>query len=274
MTHVFIPHSEPPLPHIYCEENISDALADYIIKISKQSIQQHGKFIIAVSGGSLPRQLKGLVKRKDEIDWSGWYVFLADERLVPLDHMDSNYHLLQKEFLQYVPIPKDQIYPINTSLLDDPEALSDDYMERLRQVFAAKNAVKFPVFDLILLGVGLDGHTCSLFPNHPLLEETMVWIAPILDSPKPPPQRITLTLPVLNHAHHIIFICTGKDKQDILRRVLSKEHEHLPVTMVRPKHGHLIWFLDKMAAFGLDQLDTIVPITSYSNESCDDNKVH
>jgi 6-phosphogluconolactonase len=110
------------------------------------------------------------------------------------------------------------------------------------------NSVKFPVFDLLLLGVGPDGHTCSLFPNHPLLKESVGWVAYIGDSPKPPPRRITFTLPVVNHAHNIAFVATGEGKQDVLKEIIEDPESKLPSALVQPVTGKLYWFLDDAAA--------------------------
>lgn len=118
-----------------------------------------------------------------------------------MDHEDSNYYLCHQEFFSKVPeLKRSQIHTIDESLLDDPEELSDAYEKQLVQAFAGKESVRNPVFDLILLGMGPDGHTCSLFPGHELLTEKDRWVAPIEDSPKPPAKRITVTYPVVSCA--------------------------------------------------------------------------
>ena len=119
-----------------------------------------------------------------------------------------------------------------------------------------KDSARFPVFDLILLGMGPDGHTASLFPDHPLLVEEDRWVAPIDDSPKPPPQRITLTFPVINHAARIGFVAAGKEKKEILKAVLDSPNDkgsNLPASRVRPSYpGHLFWFVDDQASEGVE----------------------
>jgi 6-phosphogluconolactonase len=268
----FASHGSSSQPIIYEPTDFTGALADHVAKVAQKAIARHDRFTVAISGGSLPSQLSGLLKPaiRDTLDWSRWHVFLADERLVPHDHADSNYRLIKEHLLEHVPIPSSQVYPINESLLNQPEEAADDYMKVLQRVFAAKDSVKFPVFDLILLGMGPDGHTCSLFPNHELLHERIAWVASITDSPKPPPERITLTLPVLNHAHHATFVCAGTSKRDALRHILAKPEtevdpaQHpLPAARVHPVHGKLVWILDHAAAEALADIESVVSISQY-----------
>ena len=186
-------------------------------------------------------------------------VFYADERIVPLNHEDSNHGLCQTHLWSKVSIPKENIHTIDPSLIDaaaaDPpnedalEEIADAYEQQLIHEFAQKDSARFPIFDLILLGVGPDGHTASLFPGHPLLSEDDRWVAYITDSPKPPPRRITLTLPVLNHAARVAFVAAGAGKADTLHTVLDKPEEGLPASRVRPiTPGHVYWFVDDAAA--------------------------
>ena len=130
---------------------------------------------------------------------------------MPLDHEDSNYRLVKEEWLDHIPsdMGRPKVHPIDVNHLDNTQELADQYQEELMGSFAAKDSVKLPIFDLLLLGCGPDGHTCSLFPNHELLRESDAWVAAIEDSPKPPPRRITLTLPVVTHGNKIAFVATG-----------------------------------------------------------------
>lgn len=175
-------------------------------------------------------------------------IFFADERIVPLDHEDSNYNLCKQEFFSKTPLKASQIHTIDEKLLDDPEELSDEYEKQLADAFAGKESVRHPVFDLILLGMGPDGHTCSLFPNHPLLKEKDRWVAPIEDSPKPPSKRITLTLPVLNKAHRAAFILAGEGKQEMLSKALDQPELGLPASLVRPSPPGDVYYLTDDAA--------------------------
>jgi 6-phosphogluconolactonase len=143
----------------------------------------------------------------------------------------------------------EKISNLNQTLEDLFSEVVHDYEQKLINVFAGINSVKFPVFDLLLLGIGPDGHTCSLFPNSSELDEPTLWVTYVDDSPKPPPRRITLTLPVINHAHNVVFVATGKGKQDVLRDILQKdENKNLPASLVKPVNGNLYWFLDEEAA--------------------------
>ncbi|KAG8751204.1 suppressor of los1-1, partial [Ceratobasidium sp. 428] len=215
---LFCLHSAPSMPSSHTPQapimysfssssSLIDSLAEFIVKSQSEAIEKRNKFTVALSGGSLPKMLKGLIGRRD-IPWDKWYIYFADERLVPLDHEDSNYGLCKKEFLSHVPIPEKNIHAIDTSILDDALEVADSYEKILIQEFAQKDSARFPVFDLILLGMGPDGHTCSLFPGHELLSENDRWVAEIEDSPKPPPRRITFTFPVLNHASKCTFVAS------------------------------------------------------------------
>ena len=175
-------------------------------------------------------------------------VFFADERIVPLNHEDSNYKLCNDEFFSKTPLQKSQIHTISEKDLDDPEEVADEYEKQLAEAFAGKESVRHPVFDLILLGMGPDGHTCSLFPGHELLREKSRWVAPIEDSPKPPPKRITLTVPVLNKAHRVAFVLTGEGKQEMLSKTLDQPQLGLPASLIRPSPPGDVYFLCDDAA--------------------------
>jgi len=229
-------------------QELVTSLAEYIIKAQTDAIEKKNKFSIAISGGSLPKQLGGLVGHS-AARWDKWHVYFSDERAVPFDDPDSNYKLVNDEFLSKVTIPEANIHRINTELLGDLDELADEYESQLIQSFAAKDSARFPVFDVIMLGMGPDGHTASLFPDHALLSETTGWVVPIDDSPKPPPRRITLTLPVINHAARVVFVATGAGKQDTLKTILDEPEKGLPCSRVRPAFpGTLHWFVDDAAS--------------------------
>ncbi|KAJ3483412.1 hypothetical protein NLI96_g6335 [Meripilus lineatus] len=249
----------PSAPIVYSFESfdtLQDSLSKFIIRAQRDSIEKKGRFTVAISGGSLPKQLNGLIGRAG-VKWDKWHVFYADERVVPLDHEDSNHKLCLDQLFSKVPIPQDQIHTIDYSLADDLENLADDYEQQLIREFASRDSARFPIFDLILLGVGPDGHTASLFPGHELLSEEDRWVAYITDSPKPPPKRITLTYPVINHASRVAFVASGANKADVLKTVLDEPNVGLPASRVRPiTPGQVYWFLDDPAASQLQYTKT------------------
>ncbi|KAI9324699.1 6-phosphogluconolactonase [Zopfochytrium polystomum] len=240
---------------------VSAALDTLVASLSAAAIAARGTFTVAISGGSLPETLAAVLAKNPTVDFARWHVFLADERCVPLDHKDSNFRLVKQTLLDKLPAarapPAANLHPLDPVLaVKDPASCAAQYARQLAAVFggdpAAPDAGRHPpVFDLILLGIGPDGHTCSLFPDHPLLQEDSVWVAPITDSPKPPPTRITLTFPVLNAARSVVFVTTGDNKADVLVEILE-DNKPLPARLVKPANG-AIWYLDTGAASKLPQ---------------------
>ena len=242
-------------------DTLARTLRSYIILCQKAGFERHAAFKVAVSGGSLPSTLakalldRGIGSSEDVIDFSKWEIFFADERAVPLTHDDSNYKLLKDELLDKIPdqMGKPTVHPIDIKYLDDVQEMADQYQQELMGSFASKDSVKVPIFDLLLLGCGPDGHTCSLFPNHELLRESDAWVAAIEDSPKPPAARITLTLPVVVHGIKIAFVATGQGKQGILKQILdTEEGRSLPCSLVNEGGGEKVsWFTDSKAVDGV-----------------------
>ncbi|CAI0452598.1 unnamed protein product [Linum tenue] len=237
------------------EEDLAVSLAKYTADLSDKFGKERGSFTVVVSGGSLIKSLRKLLEPPyiDSIEWSKWHVFWVDERVVPKDHDDSNYKLAFDLFLSQVPILPGNVYAINDAL--SAEGAADDYETCLKHlvnsgVIAKSEASGFPKFDLQLLGMGPDGHVASLFPGHPLCKESKKWVTHILDSPKPPPERITFTFPVINSSANIALVVCGGGKADVVQRALGnsgKNEEPLPCQLVSPE-GELKWFLDKSAA--------------------------
>ena len=232
------------------KEELGQAVASLIARLSAQAIGDRGRFTVALSGGSLPKIVGPPLAsepQRGQIDWPAWHVFWADERCVPLDHPDSNFRLARQHLFDRVKIPTAQIYPIDDSF--EPDITAKAYEAVLKQFFQPEPG-RPPRFDLILLGMGEDGHTPSLFPGHPLLDETARGVAAVFDSPKPPPERITLTLPVINQARHVIFVTAGGGKADILAQVLAPDDpaKKVPAQLVHPTAGELFWFVDQAAA--------------------------
>ena len=246
------------LPKVYSyptNDELSSGVAEYVLKAQSSALSRHPKFRIAVSGGSLPSILASpALINNPSVRWSKWEIFFADERAVPLSHPDSNYRLLKSVLLDKIPQTggAPTVFPIDESYLKDTRELAADYEQTLVKCFAAKDSVKLPIFDLILLGCGPDGHTCSLFPGHELLREDVAWVAPIEDSPKPPPRRITLTLPVVTHAIRVVFVAAGAGKKEVLRTIFEKPEEGLPCSLVNVGAGEkVVWFTDDAAVQGV-----------------------
>jgi 6-phosphogluconolactonase len=230
-------------------QELGQAAATLIARLSAEAAATRGRFTVALSGGSLPKIVgPPLVSEpmRSQIDWSTWHVFWADERCVPLDHADSNFRLARQHLFDQAKIPVAQIYPIDDSF--EPDVTAKAYEAILNQIFQSGPG-RPPRFDLILLGMGPDGHIASLFPHHTLLEESSRWVAPIFDSPKPPPERITLTLRVINQARQVAFVAAGAGKADILAQVLQTDAptKNIPAQLVRPTEGELFWFVDEAA---------------------------
>lgn len=240
-------------------DTLAPALRAYVIACQEAGLARHGVFKVGVSGGSLPKTLAQALLSEDysedegEVKWDKWEIFFADERAVPLDHADSNYALLKAELLDKLPsgTPQPTVHTIDTQFLNDAQELADQYEQALVRSFASRDSVKLPIFDLLLLGCGPDGHTCSLFPGHELLRETSAWVAPIEDSPKPPPRRITLTLPVVTHAVRVAFVATGGGKKGIMKEIFE-EGNGLPCALVNEGTGERCsWFVDNAAVEGV-----------------------
>ena len=250
---------QPKLYSFADVEGLAKSLRKYILQCQSAGFERHNAFKVALSGGSLPKTLtKALLAQDDgegKVDFSKWEIFFADERAVPLDHEDSNYKLLKDELLDKIPenLGKPTVHRIDVQYLDDVQEMADQYQDALMKSFAAKDSVKIPIFDLLLLGCGPDGHTCSLFPNHELLRESDSWVAPIEDSPKPPKNRITLTLPVVVGGSKIAFVATGEGKREILGKILdTEEGRSLPCGLINEGAAEKVsWFTDFGAVQGV-----------------------
>jgi 6-phosphogluconolactonase len=240
------------------EEDLSVSLAKYTADLSDKFTKERGAFTVVLSGGSLIKSLRKLLEPPyiESVNWAKWHVFWVDERVVPKDHVDSNYKLAFDGFLSKVPIPPGQVYAINDSL--SAEGAADDYETCLRHLVQTKvlelsTISGNPKFDLMLLGMGPDGHVASLFPGHPLVNEKEKWVTFIKDSPKPPPGRITFTFPVINSSSYNALVVCGEGKATALQSVLGSAQisNPLPAGMVTAEEEFTL-FLDKAAASKLN----------------------
>ena len=244
-------------------QDVANSVGKYVIEQQNKAIEANGSFKIALSGGSLGKILKqALIDNKDigsKAQWDKWEVYFSDERLVPLYHPDSNFGLFNEMVLKNLPqeTTNMKLHVIDQSLLTGKDGKLDNLVDQAKdQEIAKEYANGLPKqFDLILLGCGPDGHTCSLFPGHKLLEERDELISYISDSPKPPPRRITFTFPVLENAKAIAFVATGAGKAPVLREIFLGQSK-LPCALVNDiKTGVSVsWFVDSPAVEGVDVL--------------------
>lgn len=231
-------------------ESLAEFAARAFLHAVQAAMQNHGRFSVVLSGGSTPQKMYIRLSQPpyiEQVDWNRVFFFWGDERCVPPDHAESNFGAARKALLDVAPIPNVNIHRIPGELA--PELSAGLYEQDLRDFFGGQDP---PHLDLILLGLGEDGHTASLFPGSPALHEVEHWTAAVMHADGPPPlvPRVTLTLPVLNAAHEIIFLVSGENKASILARVLSLPSppgDIYPAQLVRPVSGRVTWLADRAA---------------------------
>lgn len=240
---------KPELRVLESSGALFQAAAAEFASLASEAIQSRGKFCVALSGGSTPRSLYSLLANQfgRSIPWQQTYFFFGDERHVPPDHPDSNYRMAREAMLSKVPVPAENVFRIHTE--EDAETAAREYEQTLCKFFDLQ-ANEFPRFDLVLLGVGPDGHTASLFPGSAALNEMhRLVVADWVEKFKT--YRITLTLPVLNRARCVMFLASGRDKASILHEVFENKNANLPSQRVCPENGRLLWLIDRAAAASL-----------------------
>jgi 6-phosphogluconolactonase len=221
--------------------------AEEFVSQATTAVRSRGRFTVALSGGSTPKSLYALLAQNPSLAWDKIHFFFGDERHVPPDNPESNYRMVRESLLSKVPIPPTNVFRVPGELPNASDA-AKDYEQTLRRFFNAL-ANGLPRFDLILLGMGPDGHTASLFPGIPALQEKSRWV--ISDwVEKFKTDRITLTLPVINNAAVVMFLVSGQDKALTLKEVLEGQQpgELFPSKLVKPTDGQLIWMIDRAAA--------------------------
>jgi 6-phosphogluconolactonase len=226
--------------------DLEQSAAEEIVRVMNAAIDDRWVCFVALAGGETPRHCYrhlSMDPLKDQVDWSRVHLFFSDERPVPPNDSQSNFGMVERSLILLIDIPRQNVHRIKGEI--DIAVAAEEYERELRTAFGDR-----PVrFDLVLLGIGEDGHTASIFPGTDVVEEITALVRPVVD-PDQSIRRVTLTFPVINGAREILFLASGKRKAPIVQRVLgaTKSTKDLPATMVRPVEGRLRWMLDEEAA--------------------------
>lgn len=231
-------------------DEASRAAAEALVKIARESLTARGKFSLALAGGNTPRRLYQLLAGplRDEVVWSGVEFFWGDERPVPPDDPESNYRMARETLLDPLQIPEEHRHRMRAEAADK-DAAAQHYQDEISRVLGAVGSGDTPALDLVLLGLGPDAHTASLFPATPALIESRRWVVanPVrkLDA-----VRLTMSPMLLNRAAHVFFIVEGAEKAPALAEVLEGpiDTQRLPAQLIRPASVNLVWFVDQAAA--------------------------
>ncbi len=234
-------------------QRLAMAAAELFVQAANDAMSTRGLFSVALSGGSTPQMLYNLLANEpfsERVDWSRTHLFWGDERCVPPDSPGSNYGKAKQILLDHVPIPEENVHRIQGEL--QPEQAAEQYEETLLSFFSAlptEEQRDQASFDLVLLGMGDDGHTASLFPGTPAIDERTRWVAAQYVD-KLGSWRITLTPPILNRAAQVAFLVSGAAKSYTLQRVIygSYQPERYPAQVIQPTSGNLVWLVDEAAA--------------------------
>ncbi|HEX8502200.1 MAG TPA: 6-phosphogluconolactonase [Pyrinomonadaceae bacterium] len=245
-------HGEPELKVYDDPDGVARAAASRFAELAREAVAARGLFSVALAGGSTPRRVYELLAGEEfggAVEWQSVHVFFGDERMVPPDHADSNYRMASEALLSRVPVPAENVHRVEG--LGDAAASASEYESEMRGLFGED--AEWPRLDLVLLGMGDDGHTASLFPGTAALDERRAWVAANRVESLGA-WRVTLTAPAINAARHVLFLVHGAGKAARLREVLKggRDPARLPSQLIRPHDGTLEWFLDRAAAAGLD----------------------
>lgn len=229
-------------------EALVNATAELFVKLAGEAIKERGKFVVSLSGGSTPKGFYARLAEKEvaaRIDWSKVCVFFGDERTVAYTSPESNQRMITESLLSRVPLSRENVFALSDPDMD-PKATAIDY-ERTMHEFFRLDSDEFPQFDFMLLGLGEDGHTASLFPGSPALTEMQRWF---VDNKveKLNTTRLTTTYPVINNSRNIIFLAGGKAKAAVLKDVLTGPEGKYPSQNVKAENGKLYWYIDKEIA--------------------------
>lgn len=240
--------SDPTVRVLDDSEALAEAAARLVADAAAAAVAARGRFTLALAGGETPRATYARLATppvSERVDWRRTWVFFGDERGVPPEHPDSNYGMARATLLAQVPVPPSQVHRLRGET-EDPEAAAAEYAKTLAATFGTRRG-EVPRFDLVLLGLGVDGHTASLFPGSPVLKEIFRTVVAVHAAAAAVPQRLTLTLPVFNAAARVIFLVAGAEKAKVVKAVLA-DRVLLPAAMIRPDSGELVWLLDRAAA--------------------------
>lgn len=227
-------------------EALSHATAELFTAEARQAVTDHGRFSVALSGGDTPRRTYELLAQEPfraQVPWQNTHIFWGDERCVPANDLRSNARMAHQALLDNVPIPQHQVHPMVCDR--SPQVAAAEYEALLRDFFADGR----PRFDLILLGLGENGHTASLFPGTSVLDEQQRWVADVYLAEEGL-HRLTLTPAALNQAALVVFLVSGYVKASILRKVFedTQDPSDIPARLIKPAHGELLWLVDRDAA--------------------------
>jgi len=228
-------------------DRLSDTGAALFAESAGHAIKRKGVFTVALSGGSTPRGMHQRLAEEpfySSISWDKTHFFWVDERCVPVEDPASNYGTAHKDFIDRLPFFKENIHPMPVHMAPDEGAIQ--YQKEIIDFFGS-GTHEIPVFDLILLGIGTDGHTASLFPETPALQEQKKLIS-MVKAGNPNVNRLTMTYPILNRARKVVFLASGKGKAEIIQAILEKNQRGLPALGIQPRSGKLVWLLDREAA--------------------------
>lgn len=242
-------------------EELSLAAAEAFCAIARDATAARGRCMVVLAGGSSPRRLYELLATqpyRNRVEWHCVEFFWGDERAVSPDHQDSNFRMAREILLERLAIPQRHIHRIQAER-DDRDAAARDYQDEIARAFGVSASGTPPMFDVVLLGMGADGHTASLFPGTEAIAETQRWVVShhVLALAV---ARTTMTPRILNAAYYVLFLVAGRDKAETLAQVLEgpRDPQRLPSQMIQPTSGALAWFVDRPAAANLK--------TAYSSE--------
>jgi len=239
---------------IVCRDvgDLSRRAAEQFVVLARQAIVERGRFAVALSGGSTPKALYSLLATAEfsvQLSWRQIHLFFGDERCVAPDHAESNYRMVHDTLLAKISLPAENLHRMDGAV--EPAVAAAAYEAELRNSFVVGEN-QLPRFDLILLGLGEDGHTASLFPQSSALQETVHWVASTYVE-KLGAHRLTLTLPVINNADQVSFLIAGQSKAAIVKELIAVPGGDYPAARVDPLDGHLNWFItaDAVAAMAI-----------------------